>query len=299
MAIMREKNGKFIPYRNAELIPAFLFIPKELLDQADEKLQSLPRTLREFMYDKNTIRIVESDLFLLLMYDVFAHMTWPYMCPGEKREIYSGYHPMWIAAHDFNLWIRALMDLKYLPSAAELFTNCPLDYYHGYPSLSFVEFAMELAVAEGMAKNNLYDVQAIIKEFPCTEDFDSRPSNQKTDFYRKWYHTQTQHPMVSLDEFRDRYAEEHGGQGWDTEDESANFEDNSVGTVFVEQFMETLTEKDRKILQWRLEGYTLEEIAEKLGYANHSGVLKRIRRIGKAFEEYAGVDYGFGGNRII
>ena len=42
-----------------------------------------------------------------------------------------------------------------------------------------------------------------------------------------------------------------------------------------------------------MNGDTLEEIAEKLGYKNHSGVLKRIRKIGQAYEAYTGVDYGF------
>lgn len=42
-----------------------------------------------------------------------------------------------------------------------------------------------------------------------------------------------------------------------------------------------------------MSGDTLEEIAEKLGYKNHSGVLKRIRKIGQAYEAYTGVDYGF------
>ena len=42
-----------------------------------------------------------------------------------------------------------------------------------------------------------------------------------------------------------------------------------------------------------MSGDTLEEIAEKLGYKNHSGVLKRIRKIGQAYVAYTGVDYGF------
>ena len=76
MAIKVEKYGKFVPYRNAEFIPAYLFIPKELLDQVkDESLKSLPRTLRGFMYDKKAIKVVQSDLFLLLIADMYAYMV--------------------------------------------------------------------------------------------------------------------------------------------------------------------------------------------------------------------------------
>ena len=60
-----------------------------------------------------------------------------------------------------------------------------------------------------------------------------------------------------------------------------------------ERFLSELPEKDRQILQLRLEGFTLEEIAERLGYKNHSGVLKRIRKIGESYQQYANVDLGF------
>lgn len=300
MAIKRKQNGRLVPYRNAEFIPAYLFIPKELLDRIeDEHLKSLPRTLRGFLYDKGVIEIVESDMFALLICDMYAYMVWPYMCPGEKREIYSGYNPMWIAAHNPNIWIHALMKLNYLPDTNTLLKNCPLDYRHNYLPLQFAEFALEIAVHEGMAENKLFDVREIARELPCEEDFDTRPSHQKTDFYRKWYHTQTRHTMVSLEEFQEQYAIDHNGQEWDVEDASSNFENDSTVKVLAEQFMETLSEKDRQILRLRLEGYTMEEVADKLGYANHSGVLKRLRKIGKAFEQYADVDYGFDGKRII
>ena len=36
----------------------------------------------------------------------------------------------------------------------------------------------------------------------------------------------------------------------------------------------------------------------RAGYKNHSGVLKRIRKIGEAYEAYTGVDYGFEGGKI-
>ena len=63
--------------------------------------------------------------------------------------------------------------------------------------------------------------------------------------------------------------------------------------------METLSEKDKVILKMRMDGYTLEKIADELGYANHSGVLKRIRKIGQAYEKYADVDFGFSEKKIV
>jgi FixJ family two-component response regulator len=69
--------------------------------------------------------------------------------------------------------------------------------------------------------------------------------------------------------------------------------------VQVEQFTATLTDKDKQILEMRMEGATLEEIAKKLGYQNHSGVLKRIRRIGLEYEMFSGDDLGFMDKNII
>ena len=81
-------------------------------------------------------------------------------------------------------------------------------------------------------------------------------------------------------------------------DASQDVEENITSEILVEQFKATLTEKDMAILQMRMEGDTLEEIAEKLGYKNHSGVLKRIRKIGLAYEKFTGEDYGFENRKI-
>ena len=53
------------------------------------------------------------------------------------------------------------------------------------------------------------------------------------------------------------------------------------------------------ILEKRMQGETLEEIAKELGYKHHSGVIKRIRKIGLAYEKFTGEDYGFTEDKII
>ena len=66
-----------------------------------------------------------------------------------------------------------------------------------------------------------------------------------------------------------------------------------LSEIKVEQFLATLSDQDRQILELRLDGLTLEKIAKQTGCQNHSGVLKRLRRIGKAYEEWSGQDLGF------
>ena len=149
-----------------------------------------------------------------------------------------------------------------------------------------------------MAKHNLHTVIEAAKEFRCFEDFDFRNSRQKTNFYRKWYHTRTKHQMISIEKFKENYAESHNGQEWDEPDSSQDAEENITSEILVEQFKATLTEKDMAILEMRTEGDTLEEIAQKLGYKNHSGVLKRIRKIGLDYEKFTGEDYSFDDRKI-
>ena len=61
----------------------------------------------------------------------------------------------------------------------------------------------------------------------------------------------------------------------------------------VNEFLTSLSET------MRMEGITLEKIAEKLGYKTHSAVHKRIRKIGLAYEKFSGGDFGFSQKKII
>ena len=160
----------------------------------------------------------------------------------------------------------------------------------GYVSEEEIDIYLRYVVPKVMQQHNMHAVIEAAEEHRCFEDFDFRDSRQKTDFYRKWYHTRTKHPMVSLEKFKENYAENHNGQEWDTVDESQDVELQTTSQILVEQFKKTLSEKDMQILTLRMEGRTLEEIAKTLGYQNHSGVLKRIRKIGEAYEKFADVD---------
>lgn len=224
-------------------------------------------------------------------------MVWPYMGFGEYMEIYSGYDPAWRFAHCPDYWIQELTDEGILASAGELFKGCHSEL--GYVPEWQIDIYLRHIVPNVMKKHRMDEIIQVAREYPCFEDFDFRKSNQKTDFIRKWYHTRTKHPMISLEEFQEAYADAHGGQEYEEPDPSQNVEETVVAQALVDQFKATLSEKDMQILELRMSGDTLEEIAEKLGYKNHSGVLKRIRKIGQAYEAYTGVDYGFESGKIV
>lgn len=211
-------------------------------------------------------------------------------------EIYSGYDPAWKLAHSPDYWISELTLEGIIPTIKELYNGYDEDM--GYVSEAEIDVYLRYIVPKVMEKYNMNVAIQTAEEFRCFEDFDFRNRRQKTDFYRKWYHTRTKHPMISLEEFKENYAECHNGQEWEEYDDRQDFEEAVLSEILVEQFKATLSEKDMAILQMRMEGKTLEEIAEKLSYKNHSGVLKRIRKIGLAYEKFTGVDYGFENRKI-
>lgn len=157
-------------------------------------------------------------------------------------EIYSGYDPAWRFAHCPDYWIQELTDEGILVSAGELSKGCHSEL--GYVPEWQIDIYLRHIVPNVMKKHRMDEIIQVAREYPCFEDFDFRKSNQKTDFIRKWYHTRTRHPMISLEEFQEAYADAHGGQEYEEPDPSQNVEETAVAQALVDQFKATLSEKD-------------------------------------------------------
>lgn len=295
--MLKRKNGEVTPFRNAEFIPVYYFIPKSILQKCGAELNAIPRNPKDIFRDRRICEFIESDLFLLLIIDAVAYMVWPFMGYNEYMEIYSGYDPAWRFAHSPKYWVQEMIDEKIIPTTNQLYKNCNEEF--GYVSEEEISSIFSWLVPQAMKRYNMNAVIETAEKFRCFEDFDFRNSRQKADFYRKWNHTRTQHPMISLEEFQEQYAERHNGQEWDMPDNNQDIETDVTSQVLVDEFKATLSEKDMAILEMRVRGHTLKEIAQKLDYKNHSGVLKRIRKIGLAYEKFTGKDYGFENEKII
>lgn len=298
--LLKRRNGEITSFRSAEFIPAFYYISKSILDRCGSGLNSIPRNPRKLLQSRDAIAMVESDLFLLAIIDAYAFMVWPFMGLGAKREIYSGYEPSWIFAHAAAYWIQEMQEEKILPAAKELLKNGGVDETFSYVSEEEISNLFSWLVPQTMAHHNMNAVIDTSKEFRCFEDFDYRNSRQKIDHYRKWYHTRVKNVTVeSLDELKERYAENNDGMDWDIPDEDSDMNRTVLEPMAVSEFLASLSETDRQILTMRMEGITLEQIAEKLGYKTHSAIHKRIRKIGLAYEEFIGEDLGFSNKKII
>ena len=69
--------------------------------------------------DRRVIEVIESDLFLATMSDIYAYMAWPHMGLDGKMEGYSGFDPCWKMAHAVPLWVDGLEELSLLHTLPE------------------------------------------------------------------------------------------------------------------------------------------------------------------------------------
>lgn len=280
----KREDGTASPYRNIEYLPAFFFIPKELLDRCPSDLRNLSRVPWEYFTNRKLIQLVESDLFLELIIDAYAYMAWRYLDISPFMEIYSGDDPIWRLAHNPHYWIDTLEKFGILPTLEEMIPNEGLMLYpRPYATLEQVSAILERAIPLAVRRFNLQPIIDAVREYRCFEDFDYRKSRQKTDFRRKWFHTRTKNPLMSLESFQ----EDHLKSREDTPDWRNPILERE-GDIHVQQFLEQLSPRDRDILELRMDDYTLKEIAEELGYANHSGVHKRLCKIREEYIKFAG-----------
>ena len=104
---------------------------------------------------------------------------------------------------------------------------------------------------------------------------------------RKWHHYRSGKP-ISLDEM----MESEDGDIFDVTDPRSDFENTVISEMQIATFAEiTITEKDREILKLRMEGYTEQEVADKVGYKTASAVHKRIAKIAAAYEDFVTAEY--------
>ncbi|MGL5514513.1 MAG: hypothetical protein ACRDBM_14940, partial [Sporomusa sp.] len=121
------------------------------------------------------------------------------------------------------------------------------------------------------------EVFEIVKGHRAHRDYSGMPSHVKMDFQRSYYHTRAETKVISDTDKDDEpiYAPYY-------QNEFAEVETR----LWFEGFLVELNEKDRQIARLLADEYTQKEIADILGYANHSGVCKRIRFIRKEFKKY-------------
>ena len=296
--LIRYENGEPRVYENSEYIPAYLMLPVELVAMAPKHIMLLPRTARALLNDPQAIRVIEDKSFRKFIMQAYGALVWTHMGLKDDSECYCPDEPAYRLAFNPGFWIQAMEECMGMADPHTWAEQAEPDTPFTFVPLEFLDTALSYIVPDVMETHNMRAAIDTAREYRCFEDFSKLKTRRKEDFFRKWYHTRTKHPQISLEQFQEDYKEKTDVD-LEFEDPTVHIDASVTGKVQVEQFVATLDEKDRQILQLRMEGRTLEEIAEELGYQNHSGVLKRIRKIGRAYESFAGVDFGFREEKIV
>ena len=121
---------------------------------------------------------------------------------------------------------------------------------------------------------------AVCREYGAPEDFSDIKTNfPRTEFEEKYEHTKAK-TKVTFSTLAADYA-------MDVERiNSYSPEELAVSSAFVADFYEELDEIDLAILKLKIEGKTLEEIADVLGFKTHSAIHKRMKRIQQQYLDF-------------
>ena len=180
------KDNTIRTIRNGEFIMAYMHIPREYLSRCGAELNSIPRCLKDLLYDERALDIVESDLFLEAIIDVYAYLVWPHMGYNESQmEIFSGDAPEWRYAHAAPMRIYGLEKLGVLPKLQN-YIRYAFTVHLGYTSLATMQAVLSKAVPVIMRENHVQEIIACGREYRCFEDFDYRDSQQKKALPNCW-----------------------------------------------------------------------------------------------------------------
>ena len=127
-----------------------------------------------------------------------------------------------------------------------------------------------------MISQNVPEILGVTRKNGAHEDFNTKvaENHDKIDFNRKWDHVRTElGKPLSLDYIvkSNPSALEESRNIFGSSDESYD--------IWERQFLDSLDDTDRTIYLMRQKGFTLKEIAERLGYKTHSAVSKRIEKM--------------------
>ncbi|MCU1677120.1 MAG: hypothetical protein JWM93_1878, partial [Frankiales bacterium] len=225
----------------------------------------------------------------------WAHHVWRHLVPGSPASSFTRDDPIRLLAHNLDFWLPAvtevmqgiLRDLPYGPSDVpegpvrlEDGSSLPGATLGppriGSPLWYGADEAAEataLTVEAADRTGQLRGILEAVKANRVADDFSARWSFAKEDFERKLYSKRSK-TKVTFVELPDTIPV----QGPETE---------IVDRMVFADFLTLLDPKERHVVVLLNSGMTnLTDIAETLGYANHSPVSKRLARIRRKAQEH-------------
>lgn len=261
-------------------LPLVYLLPHNLLIRCPT-LRKLPRSMGALNASPEWGEVIQSDAFLNEVMDAVASLAFPHFGFGGWKEHYTGWCPVWRLSYSLPLWAKGV-ERERGWGVQSLF-RLPPDFEIPFFAPEDVKAVMGKVVRHTIEEQDWGPMLEAIREMPCDEDFEPWDTNVRKDFLRKWYHTRSKRVQtVSLE----ACMEDEDSGIHSLPDPAGDFTGQVEGGDFCQRFKATLSEKDMAILELRVEGYGYKEIADKLGYKNHSGVIKRMEVMKKRFIQY-------------
>lgn len=282
---------------NLSWLTLFYALPKELVEKRAAYL-NLPRNIKKLLASEEYKQLIKSDAFLELVWDCYAWSAWQFFqvpkkdgsyqdIPGDWSH-YSGDFPLWRWSYEIIRHFRMKFENEMEWSFQKLFL---MDKDSELPWLTYKQFGNLVGNLTDMivAEQNWQPLFDEVWNNRQVNDYTGKNIN-KRDFMRTWTHSRTA-AHISIEEVLENGVMLDGDMLYEIEDPRGQFEEKVIGEMRIEQFKSSLTEQDKLILQMRYEGYSLKEIAEKVGFKTPSAVAKRIEKIAGSYEDFVGDEY--------
>lgn len=295
IADMGDINTILVPRttsRYFEYAPLYHLMTKDTLERFG--LPLLRRGQWPFMVDLSGIDRFLPDDFGQRLTNAWAWTVWPRLNSGSRLAAFSNDDPIRLLAHNLDYWLPAVTaaiqdTLSTFPEVDKGKTVGPVPLEDG----SFLEGALtgnprmggavwmgEDEAAEMVTQTvdsadhtgRLRGILDAVRSHRVADDFSPHWSYAREDFERKLYRKRNK-VQVRFIELTDTIPI----QGPEVE---------ILGNLVTSDFLALLDTKQREIVVLLSSGYRQHEIAEKLGYANHSPVSKKLAQIRRQAEKF-------------
>ena len=246
------------------------------------RLESAPRNPLAFIADDDYLSMYLGRMFPRRLMNVWSNFLWLSGVVRGSESAYSADDPMRILTRDPNTCIKVLAIMGYDTDwlALQSITKPEIVLPREEAVECFSRFIRCFWEHEEIRASEIYDV---VRQHRAHEDFTDSKSTVRIDFHRQYYHTRAKIKTVNIAD-----AWEDAEYIPDTDHDI----DNIVLSDWIERFFATLgNDKDVEICKLLYIGCTQQQIADSLGYKNHSGVNKRIAHIKGKLSAYIGYNY--------
>jgi hypothetical protein len=225
----------------------------------------------------------------------WASTVWRHLFPTSPLSGFTASDPIRLLAHNLDFWIPAVTDViqRELGTFSEVDKGIvahPLQYTDGTmfegavranPRMGGYVWLGEEDAADAVARTveaadrhgRLRGILDAVRSNRVEEDFSEKWTHAREDFERKLYHKRSR-IKVRFVELTDNIPV----QGPETE---------VIGRTVTSDFLALLNERDREVVVLLSSGVTkLTEVAQIMGYSNHSAVSKRLDRIRRQAQQF-------------